>query len=218
MLIGIPTKYGTCIELQGDFYELNSLWNTIHYISSNLDDIPESTLIVSLASDVRKAKDNQREEVTKENKNTYYSVKIFWYIFIVIINLLRIRLEQLPKQHVHLANIYRLEALFIEALMGYNLSIGMNISKWITLYKVCIDEKLLVLDSFVSYNLLSTKNGIHRFRALEKELMYFLDSSQEREQLLIQLKEVAKQKNCEIEDLSMSSTINSNGKLFYLRS
>lgn len=203
MLIGIPTKYGTGIELQGDFYDLNSLWNTIHYISSNLDDTPESTLILSLAYDVRKARDNQREQVTKESNNTYYSVKIFWNTFIVIINLLRIRLEQLPKQHEHWANIYRLEALCIEALEEYNLNIGMNISKWITLYKVCIDEKLLVLDSFVSYNLLSTKNGIHRFRALENELMVFLDSSQEREQLLAQLKVVAKQKKCKIEDLSM---------------
>ena len=69
MLLAEPTKHGAGIFLYGDYRDLESLHDTIHYLS---DGIPLGgefdDLVLELAYDVRKAMEDQRETVTVETK------------------------------------------------------------------------------------------------------------------------------------------------------
>lgn len=62
MLISTPTKFGTGIEIFGDYHDFRELHNFIHRASKN-EIIPHKfqEFLLSLAYEVRKAYEGQRE-------------------------------------------------------------------------------------------------------------------------------------------------------------
>lgn len=208
MLLGYPTKYGTGIEIQGDYFDLDSLYNTIHYIVNKLDENPESTLMLSFAYEVRKAKYDFREIVEKGMDETKYkSFKLYWHTYILVTNLMKTRLSSLEENLEHLSNIIRLEAIGRQALECFDLEIGRNIGKWFSQKMIINDIFLEVLNSNLTFELLNEKVGIQRFKVLEKNMNVFCDFSIEREKQLKYFKILAKKNKCKIEDLSLSEDI-----------
>ena len=65
MLLAEPTRHGAGIFLYGDHNDLGSLHETIHYLTNGVPLAGEfDELVLGLAYDVRKAKEDQRETVT----------------------------------------------------------------------------------------------------------------------------------------------------------
>lgn len=69
MLLAKTTEHGAWIFLHGDYKDLESVHETIHYLS---DGVPLETnfkdLVLGLAYDVRKALEDQRETIIVESE------------------------------------------------------------------------------------------------------------------------------------------------------
>lgn len=139
MLFSKPTKYGAGIILYGDYWDLKNLHSTIHEIfgDESVDD-KLSDFVLRLAFDIRKAYERQREKLNathfKNEKVSYYGVKILWPIFLVQVGLLRWMAAFRPTTKSHQANLFRLEACTDEALEEYDPLIGKQCSEWLSTF------------------------------------------------------------------------------------
>jgi hypothetical protein len=117
MLSAEPTKYYTGLTLYGDYWDLDSLRDTICFLADTPQlDENQSTFLMALANDVRKAYEEKRKKETI-GPVTYFGVNIFWTVFLFQIAMLRNLAAHVPTNKEHQSNLYRLEACAEAALM-----------------------------------------------------------------------------------------------------
>src|SRR3989442_114990 len=98
MITGEATKYGTGIEIFGDYFDLKNLHESLTELAGE-EGIFGTDFIMSFAYEVRKAFDEHREKKKygsgKETIN-YLGFRLYWADFIVVLNILRDRAGYLP--------------------------------------------------------------------------------------------------------------------------
>lgn len=204
MLIGSATKFGTGICIMGDYLDLDSLYKTIHFVDSKLDENSESNLLLSFAYEIRKAKDGSRGKINLIDGIKYYSTNIFWHRFILATNLLRKRLGYLDGNLDHLANVTRLEYFGMNELRKFDKLYGDDLCNWFLKKHVCSDSLLEVFDTYLTFDLIKKKDGKQRFKFLAENMDIFLFNSKERINFISKLNYVSKNLNCPLEELTIS--------------
>ena len=141
MLIAEPTKYGAGVTIYGDYWDLNELHQTIHYLSgSSVLGNHHSDFVLGLAYDIRHAYQRDRKEKTfgydEYDKVKYRGVDILWPVILVQSGLLRWSAGFVPTGKKHQANLYQLESSIEESLDSFDPVVGPG-----TVWIGCLDSQ-----------------------------------------------------------------------------
>jgi hypothetical protein len=178
MLKGTATKYGTGIQISGDYYDFENLYAVLYETANGMDeDDPESKLILNLAYEVRKANELCRETIElgrdQYDKVTYRSFKFHWTHYLVTVNLLRLNIGHLRLNLNQQAVIYSLEAIGVAALKSFDKAIGEKLALWITHYRICFDPLVFLMVERVTLDYLQEPDGKPRFKSLLEKMKIF---------------------------------------------
>ena len=163
MLIGRPTEYGTGIEIFGDYWDLKSLYDTVHSLNETEEqDTPGYVLFMEFAFEIRIANDNRRETDISDFADEliiYRGFKIFWTNLIVIVKRLR-EISGIMKTTPDIqADIYRLESIVEKCLKTYDPIIGGQIFNWLSISEIPSTEYMDLLVMKITYKNLQTEDG-----------------------------------------------------------
>ncbi len=146
----------------GDYSSLDEVHKFLMDLSENSTQLDSEGLIPSLAYDLRKAYEGQREskrETIWEDEITIYGVEQVWPTFIAILALCRGSLAYFPSSRLDQSIIYRLEALFVEAVTSAMPKVSENVIKAYEVVSVESESSISeLIDSRVPYFLCLTKS------------------------------------------------------------
>jgi hypothetical protein len=200
----VPTKRGAGITLSGDFNDLDSLYETVHFLAETAP-YDAQDFLLSLAYEVRHALQGNRK-VEKSNGNTYFGVDIVWPIFLSQLALLRRNAAYLPTTRTHQANLFRMEAATHEALGKLNEKVATDCIEWLergnSFHHEYIFEFVTRLSSTYLTNAKSIGTRTRQLPGLLRQLHWFSD---EYKLFEAQIKNVAQQKNVDPRTLHDSS-------------
>lgn len=130
MLFSEPTQKGVGIALFGDVDDLRDLHETVHALchdgAAGHDD--QQTHALSLAYEVRKAYEGQREERPRvAGQGRYYGFRMTWPAVLFHASYLRQCAAFRPTRKDHHANLYRLEHCIESALLEYDPKVGAEV-------------------------------------------------------------------------------------------
>lgn len=212
MLYSTPTKKGTGISIFGDYYDLKSLYETVHHFTDSLSEENEnqkgqSQLLMNFAYEIRKAYSGQRLTKTiemNEVKNTYYGCNLVWTDILLFINTLRHNAGYIQSEKAHQGILYTLEGIIDSAMMDYD-PVGANMIQNHVTNRINITDKLVFLIYQSMHNdFITSDSGKERFRNIPLLfLQYFNEKSKERTLFIKSLQDSAKKFNCEILDLEI---------------
>jgi hypothetical protein len=174
MLTSAPTKLGAGITLYGDFFDLDSLYKTIHKIAEE-GFMEESTrnFLLALAYDIRKAKESKRERKVlgfAEDKVKYRGVRILWPIFLSQLAMLRHYAGYRTTDHRDQACLYLLEDCAITSLLAFDAHIGHETAKLLLNLPPFPHDYLFEFCSVCAREYVSASVRENRFRTLPKTL------------------------------------------------
>ncbi|MBI4691257.1 MAG: hypothetical protein HY754_13490 [Nitrospirae bacterium] len=210
MIITIPTKYAAGITLYGDYWDLNSLYETIH---SLVEDCPLNEglkeAVLGLAYDIRHAYQKDREEKEfgndEYNKVVYRGEKILWPIILFQVQALRYCASFQPTFKEQQANLYRLESCLEASLMEVDSNIGNQCIQWINIPLMLTPNYYSLFLSEVSKNYITGPVGENRFKKLPKTLNSLHAMSKEYNDFAIYLEDEAEKQGCSPHDLHDTS-------------
>ena len=209
MILGVPTKYSAGLTLYGDFWDLKSLYETIHEIvepSPFHQDIKDTVL--GLAYDIRHAYQRDREEETfghdDYDKVTYRGTKILWPIVLFQVNTLRYFASFGPTTRGQQANLYRLEACLESVLNEVDQNIASKCIEWLHVPSPLTTNYYCLYLSEASRRYLLDAAGKNRFKKLPSVLQSFHPMSTDYRKFAEHLESVAKEKGCSPHDLGSS--------------
>ncbi len=171
MLIGRPTPNGTGIEIFGDYWDLNSLYTTLHAITT--EGTPSNVVLLGFAYDVRKANANLREtdatEFTEE-LIIYRGFKYFWFDFFVTVQFMRKCANGFPSVSSIQADTYRLESILESSLKGFDPILGSEIFDWLSVNLIPENEYIGLFIRDLTYRSLKALGGSERFKLIREEV------------------------------------------------
>jgi hypothetical protein len=200
MLISEPTRYGAGITIFGDYWDLKSMYETIHDLCNGSALIKNSKeFVLRLAYEIRHAYQRDREEAffgyDKYDRVKYRGVKLLWPIILFQIALLRwsAAFQQTNKEQQ--ANLFRIEFCAENALIEYDASVGQDCIKWMQTFFGIPDNYLFLFVSEACYRFIfSGAAGKTRFKKLPS-VLYSLDTrSKEYNDFNILIESIAKEK------------------------
>ncbi len=204
MLTAYPTKYGTGIEIYGDYYDFRSLHQVLHNIDQHIADVAfDGDFYMGLAYEVRKAYSGNRlkKKMQAEDEAFYYGFQFSWPDILFTLNILRQRVGYMGSFHEVNAHLFALEHITMEALRQYDASAAIELVKWITEHKIAFyvySDKALDEARMRHYR---EKNGKTRFRKLHQHMKLLLPYSREHHALTEKYDQRAKKLKCKVEDL-----------------
>ncbi len=171
MLIGRPTPNGTGIEIFGDYWDLDSLYNTLHAITT--EGTPSNDVLLGFAYDVRKANANLREtDATEFNEELiiYRGFKYFWFDFFVTVQFMRKCANYFPTVSSIQADTYRLEAILESSLKAFDQVLGTEIFDWLSVNLIPENEYIGLFIRDLTYRTLTALDGPERFKQIREEV------------------------------------------------
>ena len=213
MLIGRPTKNGTGIEIFGDYWDLKSLYNTVHSLSG-AEDTPGNGLLMNFAYEIRKANDNHRETDTFDFADEliiYRGFKIFWIHLFATVQFMRESAGLLITSSDIQADIYRLESIVENCVKEYDQKVGAEIHNWLTLHKILRTDYIELLIMHLTYKNLQMKDGKPRFKNLKVQLETLFYNHPDHLDFKKFLDAEAKRLNCSIKDLDLEIDYDKTG-------
>lgn len=209
MLIGRPTEHGTGIEIFGDYWDLKSLYETVHSLAGIEDEdcAPGNVLLMEFAYEIRKANDNRRETDMSDFADEliiYRGFKIFWTNLFVIVKQMRENARIIKSTPDIQSDIYRLESIVENCLKKYDTTTGEQIFEWLSLSNVPKTEYMDLLVMQITYKNLQTKDGISRFKQLRKGIEALQLKHPEHKDFKKFLEVEAKRLKCKIKDLDLN--------------
>ncbi len=207
MLIAKPTKYGAGVTIYGDYYDLRSLHETIHFL---IEGVPltenYADFVAGLAYDIRHAYEGQREEVKfgfdELDIVLYKGESILWPIVLPQVNLLRWAASFHSTTREHQSNIFRLEYILQTALEDFDEKIGKKCSDWLFASHMWTNDFQTSFFSEMSKKyIFSANTGKKRFRNLPIILKTLNPISNEYKEFSSYLYNSAKEKKCNVDEL-----------------
>ena len=201
MLTGRPTKYGSGREIFGDYWDLKSLYITLHRLAGD-EGAPGNILLMSLAYEVRKANANVRETEFfefDEELLIYRGFKMFWTEFLVTVKLMRERSEikAMVITSEMQSDIYRLEPIVESSLKTFDSKIGAQIYDWLMSCHFLKTEYIELFVERITFLNLQSKDGKPRFKQLWHDLEMLLPKNYEHKQFKKHIMAESKRLNCE---------------------
>ncbi len=121
MLIASSTTKAAGIQIFGDYFDFESVYETIHHLCESSILAPQmEDYVLGLAYEIRQAFQGNRLqeslEAGPEGDVNYFGVKLLLPQYLVQLALLRHSASMKPTNHEHQSNLYRLEYVTLEAL------------------------------------------------------------------------------------------------------
>ena len=187
MIIALPTEYGAGIEIFGDYWDLENACRTIHKLTGQYPFKEEDRIqdfAITLAYDLRKAYEKQREERTfgidSYDTVVYRGVKILWPIFLFQLALLRWSASYNPTTKEDQSNLFRLEHCAEKALNEFDPVVAPKCISWLESFSGIPDSYLIQYTEEVCYKYKTTHgNEKGRFKKLPLILNSFKPFSEE---------------------------------------
>ena len=204
MLTGYPTKFGTGIEIYGDYYDFRSLHKVLHSIDERIgEDAFDANFYMGLAYEVRKANNGHRlkKKIQRGDETFYHGFQYSWPDILVTLNLLRQRVGYLGHQHAINAHLYQLEHITMEALKEYDATVAIELIKWISEHKVLFYVYTQKALDEIRMKHFTEKNGKTRFRKLSQQMKLLLRYTDEHHALIDEYDKRAKALNCTVEEV-----------------
>jgi len=213
MLQAHPTKNGTGVSIFGDYGDLNSLYETVHYVADalyeyNKEQNGQHQLLMNFAYEIRKAYSGQRltDEIQFDNndqKINYYGFNIVWTDIILFINTLRYNNDFAQTNKLHQANIYMLEYIIETALSEYDKEAADNIKKHIPKGINIHNQYIFLLYQSMHIEYVTDKPGKLRFRNIPNLFKrHFSVGAKGYKNIMSSFEKIAKEENCEVIDLA----------------
>lgn len=207
MLRITPTYRGTGALLQGDYYDLDWLYATIHSLATpfeNDNTMPQYMALMNFAYEVRHAQQGDREKESMSDAGIYYGFRYSWPQLLITTNLLRATTISYPAASItDLAQVTLLETWVKEALLQFDATGGEALGALVG-FGLPIDSPFLThLCTAVAVSFMSKPATKAHFRALSSMMVDFLSPDGEAySQIVFQLHEASKRLGCPISKLT----------------
>ncbi len=210
MLVSKPTAHAAGIKIYGDYLDLNSLYETIHYL---VDGAPLSggekglgDFVLGLAYEIRHALQGDRE-LKKFGHDDYDSVKYrgfqsLWPHILPQVGLLRWSASFHPTNRTHQSNLFRLEECIREALFSIDPVVGEEVFDWLSRFSGWSDYYSQFLDNCALLYVTSAKTKKTRFNKLPEILYMMIPWGPAYLNYAKHLESIAKEKNCSPHELT----------------
>ncbi len=138
MLLVTTTEHNGGITLWGDYWDLTSLYGTVHDLVENSNHNEETAEgLLALAYDIRKSYERRREERAfgedEYDSVLYKGERHFWPIILFQLRVLRGMASYQPTTKEQQANLYRLESCLEKALVEVDPAIGRECIDWLNM-------------------------------------------------------------------------------------
>jgi len=211
MLISKPTKFGTGIEIFGDYNDFRQLHSFIHRASEN-DVIPYKfqEFLLGLAYEVRKAYEGQREikdfgdpvpAFEFETNVLYVGFRYEWISYLISIRLLRWSAAYRPTDLSDQAMLFNLESLTLSALSQYSLKESKEIWEQLNFLDVFSKDYPLQWIEECVREFQSAPNGKKRFGMIPSIMFDLTPFSNKYKSFYHILKQSADAKKCSIDEI-----------------
>src|SRR5258708_3876002 len=139
MISAKPTKYGSGIEICGDYQDLENLHRTIVDLGGKVPLSGEGEeFVLGLAYETRKAhegrRDTRRMSFPGADPTIYFVFKELWPTFLMQLGLLRWAAGYQPTSKEQQSNLYRLESCTEEALTSLDPFIVRRCVEWLAFF------------------------------------------------------------------------------------
>ncbi|WP_277015023.1 DUF6904 family protein [Flavobacterium lindanitolerans] len=215
MLQAFPTKNGTGLSIFGDYYDLSSLYETIHHIADVVGGSDERTssqskLLMNFAYEVRKACSGQRlieqfRDGSADSGATYFGFQCVWTDILVFISTIRHNAGYSRTEKIHQANLYILESVVERALFAYDAEGADTIKNFIGQGINITDPYSFLLYQTLHIRFVLESPGKRRFRNIPKLIMeHFSGYGNHYKDLVFSFEVAAKERGCPITELELS--------------
>ena len=210
MLQSNPTKRGTGVAIYGDYGDLISLYDTVHYIANTLNEAtPMHQLLMNFAYEIRHAYQGDRDEDVHSygdgHKVHYYGFNIVWTDIIIFIATLRHCAGYILTQKLNQANLYILEYVVEKALFEYDPEGAHVITENYIQRTNVLNPYVFLIYQAMHIQFVSGVPGKNRFRNIPNLFRNHLSEySPEYKNFISSLELSAKQNNCDIKDLEFN--------------
>jgi len=201
MIITTPTKYAAGITLWGDYWDLHSLYETIHELTNGTsfnEDIKETVL--GLAYDVRHAYQRDKEEKKfghdEYDKVTYRGAKILWPIILFQLSALREFAAFQATTKEQQSNLFRLEACVEKSLNEVDRNVAAECIEWLKFPSPITNDYYCLYLSEASKKYIADTVSKSRFKKLPNILRSFNPMSEEYKEFTKYLNATTREKGC----------------------
>lgn len=212
MIISKPTRYGAGPAIFGDYWDLNSVHETIHNLATgkSLKGTPVSEFVLALAYDIRHAYqgDRERKRFGFDDLDTveYRGVKVFWTVIIPQLGLLRWAAGFHATSKKDQANLFMLEWCVENALEEYDRQTGKMAFDLVTIFQgMGSNYYTQFIDEVTRRYLFEGRPGKARFRRLPEMLRKMSPISEGYRQFAAFLEGKARERGCSPHELSDKS-------------
>ncbi len=205
MLISEPTKHAAGLIIYGDYLDLDSLHQTIHYLEKGIPlDAGENMLsdfVLGLAYDVRHACQGDRflKEFGDDEDDTvtYFGFEALFPYILPQVGLMRWAASFHPTDRTHQADLFRIEECIRHALFSIDPVIGKEAFDWLASFSGFPENYYIQFFNELALEYVTrAKSPKTRFRYLPK-LLYQMEPSSEKYRVFAeQLEIIAEKQNC----------------------
>lgn len=221
MIYGKPTKYGSGIEICGDYNDFRELHEFI-YRFSNIDKLPFKfeEYLLGFAYDVRKAYEGFREikdaghplADQEFEKLKYLNFRRLWIDKLLTVRLLRWSAAYFTTTLLDQSLLYRLEHVTFESLEKFDAKNAPVIWQFINYLDIFTEDYPIALIELISNRFQDQQNGKARFNSILPLLKSLSPYSEIYKDNLEQLKKSAEQYKCSLDSLTFQDNENKSFK------
>lgn len=212
MLQGYPTKKGTGITIYGDYFDLSSLYRTLHKVcetNNPSDNPPIVQVILNLAYEVRQSFSRNRLEETiktldESEKVEYLGFNYLWTDLLITLSAIRCRASYVVLNELDQSNLFLLEHITKDALDQFDTEGGARLKLYIN-QRIEISQPLLLpINEYINIQYLNEKPTKTRFRKLNKYFSYLSSYHPKHQEVKNIIEKLASSVDCPPEELSFS--------------
>jgi hypothetical protein len=205
MLISEATKHAAGIKIYGDYLDLNSLHQTIHYLVEGVPlDGGKSVLgefVLGLAYEVRHAFQQDRETRKfghdEYDTVTYRGFQYLWPYILPQVGLLRWAASFHPTNRSHQSNLFRIEECIQSALFSIDSVVGNEVFDWLSHFSGWSDNYYTqFIDNCALWYVTRATTKKARFKMLPEVLHMMAPWGERYRKFAEQIESIAKEKNC----------------------
>ena len=213
MLLAYPTKNGIGISIYGDLGDLSSLYETVHDVTSTLDENNklhkgQHQLLMNFAYEIRKAYSGQRltdkvQFIDSKQKINYYGFNVVWTDILLFIAALR---KNIDTNKLNQSNIFLLEYIVENALVALDEKSAVDIKLYLQNGIKTNNEYIFLLYQSMHIEFVSDKSKKIRINKILKLFQrHFAEGSLAYIEIINAFDKIAIEEGCSVSELEFEN-------------
>jgi hypothetical protein len=207
MLTGISTAHDAGIAIYGDYNDLESLHESIHYLCDHPNvEQHLAEFALGFAYDVRKSFEGARETKsfgTGRERVKYFGAKNLWPYYLVQVALLRSFAKVQPTSAIHHSQLYLLEHITEKALAEKNPGTARFCREWLNHFPGLTRDYIILFMEVATYKFVFKIPPTKRLDSLPQILRSFHWFSDEYRAFEKEVRAEAKKQSCAPQSLGL---------------